>query len=141
MIAVSHSDHPCFRLTNNPNNNVEDKFNMISIEPCPNPMFYSYVDVPLSIAGKMVVKTKNGVKSVIVDCVKPTLIIPNLASHMRDNVNEKGLVMNAHIQMRPLFSLETDSDIVSYVAKENGINPDDVLDQDLFVYRASKPYI
>lgn len=140
-IVTTHSDHPCFRITANPNNNIDDKYTVISTEPCPNPLFYSYVDVPLSIAGKLSVNTKNGVKTVIVDANKPILLIPSLPAHMQRDVNTKGAVFDPNTHMRPLFSLDKKSNIVEYIAKLNNINYSDIISTDLFVYRASKPYI
>lgn len=141
MLATSHSDHPCFRITDKPNNNVDGRYTVVSTEPCPAPMYYTFVDVPLSAAGIMTVNTKDGIKSIVVDAKKPILLIPSLSAHMRDNVNINGLTMNADVEMRPLFSLDGEADVVSYIAKLNDINPKNIISYDLFVYRASQSYI
>ena len=64
----------------------------------------TWTDRPLSVAGRLVVKTDGGIKTVTVDLKEPVAIIPNVAIHMdRTSNDSKGY--NTAVDMIPLFSL------------------------------------
>ena len=61
-----------------------------------------WLDRPLSVAGRVVVRTKDGIETRLVNVERDLMIIPNLAIHMDRQVND-GHKFNAQVDMLPLF--------------------------------------
>lgn len=141
MVASSHSDSPCYSLQECDNKDT-GKYYVVSLEKYGSIQQYSYIDVPLSVAGKILVKKNNCVKTKLVNIDKPCLFIPNVAPHLNKEVIKKGLpLLNLDKQLRPFFSLNKSSNIIKYIAEHNNIKYEDVIDWDLIVYRCTKPFI
>lgn len=141
MVGASHSDHPCFKIINNCEVNTEDHYKIVTIEQYPKTIDYTWFDTPLSVAGRLIVKTKDGFETKLVDVDRPLLMIPSLASHMQkeyDNIEE---LFNCERHMRPIFSTNKDITLMDVVLGENNIDPDKVIDSELFVYQHRDPVI
>ncbi len=140
MIAASHSDSPAIKIKENPE--LKDKFYVrLSTEKYGGMIDSTWLDRPLSIAGRVLLKEDNGVLSKLVDFKKPSAIIPNVAIHLNRKVNE-GLVLNAAVDMLPLFASakEEGETFVSMVAELAGIEESEILSSDLFLYNFEKGY-
>ena len=138
-ISGNHTDSPGFRVKPNPEM-VSDSYLRLNTEVYGGPILNTWLDRPLSIAGRVVLKSENVFKpkTVLVDINKPILIIPNLAIHQNREVN-KGVELNRQNDTLPLLSLvneklEKDNFLLKLVAKENNINFEDILDFDLYLY-------
>ena len=136
MIAASHSDHPCFKIKHNPEIDVDGKYTVINTEPYAKPMYYTWMDRPLSVAGRILRKTKNGFKTEIVNADRPLFMIPSLSSHQADNVNKNGFKVESYNQVRPLFG-EENVNLLNLITNKT----DDIIDYDLYVVVSSKPEI
>lgn len=66
----------------------------------------TWLDRPLSVAGRVIVKNGNKYESRLVNIDRDLVLIPNLAIHMNRKVNE-GIALNKQIDMLPLF-METE---------------------------------
>jgi len=142
-ISGNHTDSPGFRVKPNPEM-VSDSYLRLNTEVYGGPILNTWLDRPLSIAGRVVLKSENVFKpkTVLVDINKPILIIPNLAIHQNREVN-KGVELNRQNDTLPLLSLvneklEKDNFLLKLVAKENNINFEDILDFDLYLYDYTK---
>ena len=138
MIAASHSDSPAIKIKENPE--LKDKYYVkLSIEKYGGMIDSTWLDRPLSIAGRVLVKSSGGVCAKLVDFKEPCAIIPNVAIHLNRKVNE-GVALNAAVDMLPLFSLANDENksLMSKVAELAGVNEEDILSTDLMLYNCQQ---
>ncbi|GAA0709798.1 M18 family aminopeptidase [Paraclostridium ghonii] len=143
-IIGSHSDSPSFRVKPNPEMEVEKTYLKLNTECYGGPILNTWLDRPLSIAGRVVIKGDSVLrpKETLVNINKPICIIPNLAIHMNRDVNS-GVELNKQKDMLPLVgllndSLEKDNFLIKAIAKELGRKVEEILDFDLFLYEYEK---
>ncbi|MCU9809102.1 M18 family aminopeptidase [Paraclostridium sp. AKS46] len=143
-IIGSHSDSPSFRVKPNPEMEAEKTYLKLNIECYGGPILNTWLDRPLSIAGRVVLKGKSVLRpeETLVNINKPICIIPNLAIHMNREVNE-GVALNKQKDMLPLVgllndSLEKDNFLLKTIAKELGRKIEEIIDFDLFLYEYEK---
>ena len=140
MIAASHSDSPAFKIKENPD--VKDKFYArLSVEKYGGMIDSTWLDRPLSIAGRVLLKSGNGVATKLVDFKNPMALIPNVAIHLNRKANE-GVSLNAAVDLLPVVNTSKDDteDFISKVAEHIGVNKEDVLSTDLYLYNCEKGY-
>lgn len=135
MIA-SHSDSPTFKIKELSSMKVEGNYTKLNTECYGGMIMSSWLDRPLSIAGRVVVKTEDGIKTVLVDLDKDLCIIPNLAIHMQREINS-GYKFNPQADMLPLLGGE-ECDLQELVAAACGSRKEDILSADLFLYPRMK---
>ena len=123
-IIGSHSDSPTFRIKPNPEMAAENSYLKLNTECYGGPILSTWLDRPLGIAGRVVLKGDNilNPKEVIVNLDKPVCIIPNLAIHMNRSVNE-GYAFNKQKDMLTLVgllneSLEKDEFLIKEISKK-----------------------
>ena len=87
-IVSSHSDSPTFKVKELSEMKVEANYTKLNVETYGGMIMSTWLDRPLSIAGRVIVKTEKGIKTVLVDVDKDLCVIPNLAIHMQRQVNE-----------------------------------------------------
>lgn len=134
QLSASHSDCPSFVLK--PNSWVYDNgYLKLNTEVYGGVIFYSWFDRPLSIAGRLIYKEDNKVKSMPYVYKKPFCIIPSLAIHLNREVNND-LKLNPQVDLMPLVSLEK-KDIKEFLKEDSG---KDVISYDLFLYPIEKAY-
>lgn len=142
-IAGSHTDSPCFRIKPNPETTVENIVRL-NTEVYGGPILSTWFDRPLSIAGRVVIKSKNPFKpkTITVNIDRPLMTIPNLAIHQNRNVNQ-GVEIDKQNDVLPIIGLvnesfEKESFLINLIAKECKIKKSDILDFDLFLYDYEK---
>ncbi len=140
----AHTDAPTFRIKPNPEMIVEDKYLKLNTEVYGGPILNTWFDRPLSLAGRVTIKTGNPLKpeELLVDMKKPLMIIPNLAIHMNRKVNE-GIKINPQTDTLPLVSIidgkfEKDGFLLRLIAEELDIKIENILDFELFLYSREK---
>lgn len=140
----AHTDAPTFRIKPNSEMIVEDKYLKLNTEVYGGPILNTWFDRPLSLAGKVTIKTGNPLKpeELLVDMKKPLMIIPNLAIHMNRKVNE-GIKINPQTDTLPLVSIidgkfEKDGFLLRLIAEELDIKIENILDFELFLYSREK---
>ena len=143
-IAASHSDSPCFKIKENAQIKVRDKYTQLNTEGYGGMLLAPWFDRPLSVAGRIIVKggsANNSVeKHVSVD--RDLLLIPNMAIHMNRKVNE-GYAYNKQVDMLPLFAGAdcNENALMSIVASEASVDVTDIIGSDLFLYNRSEPSV
>ncbi|WP_273325695.1 M18 family aminopeptidase [Vallitalea guaymasensis] len=138
-IILSHTDSPSFKIK--PISEIKtENYITLNTEVYGGPIYYTWLDRPLSLAGKVALKSDNLMKPTIkyMDFKKSVLTIPSLAIHMNRDVNE-GVKFNPQKDTLPLIGqindvLEKDNYLVSHIAKELDVEVDDILDFELFLY-------
>ena len=135
-IAASHSDSPCWKIKNEKVEN--DGCVRLSVEGYGGMIMSTWLDRPLTVAGRVMVKTEDGIESRLVNIDEDLLVIPSLAIHMQRNVN-KGKEFNPQIDMQPLWGPADSRTLTDLVAEELGVDPADILDTDLQLVTRQTP--
>lgn len=137
MIAAAHSDSPCFKLKKN----FELEANgyiRINAERYGGAIYSSWLDRPLSVAGRLTVSDKNSVKSRLVSLDDDVMLIPNAAIHMNRAMND-GYAYNPAVDLVPLYSSTSGKGgLLKAIASAAEISESDILDFDLFVFNRQK---
>lgn len=131
-IMASHSDSPCFKLKTKPEIKVEDAYVKLNVEKYGGMILSSWLDRPLGIAGRVIIKEDGVFVSQLVD-LKQCAVIPNVAIHFNREIN-KGFEYNPQTDMLPLFSGNKDEKLMERIAGVLGITADDILGEDLYLY-------
>lgn len=143
-IIGAHTDSPTFRIKPSPEMTSEGAYVKLNTEVYGGPILNTWLDRPLSIAGRVAVRGKSPMHPEIrlINIKRPLLIIPNLAIHMNRNVN-LGVELNRQKDMIPMISmvnenLEKGNYLINILTEELKINKEDILDFDLFLYEFEK---
>ena len=143
-IIGSHSDSPTFRIKPNAEMTVENTYLKLNTEAYGGSILSTWFDRPLSIAGRVVLKSKEALcpREEIININKPVCIIPNLAIHMNRTIND-GYKFNKQKDTIPLVgllneTLEKDEFLLKEISKTLNVNKEDILDFDLFLYEYEK---
>ena len=135
-IISSHLDSPALKLKENPAvcTNFYEKW---KVEVYGGLINSTYVDRPLGLAGRLIVKTKNGLETRIVDTKKAVAIIPNVAIHQNRNINN-GFIYNPQVDLLPLAGTGEKAhyfdEIVSSFLKDD----EEIVSYDLYLYNFDK---
>lgn len=143
-IIGAHTDSPTFRIKPAAEMVVEDTYVRLNTEVYGGPILNTWMDRPLSVAGRVVLKSENILytETRLVNIKKPIMIIPNLAIHMNREINS-GFELNKQKDTLPLLSMvnekfEKGNYLLSAIAKELSVEISDIVDFDLFLYEFEK---
>ena len=138
QIISSHSDSPAFKIKENPEMKVEGRYVKLNVEKYGGMLCAPWFDRPLSIAGRLVVRTADGLQTKLVNVDRDLVMIPNLAIHMNRQVND-GYAYNAQSDMLPLYGGEAAAGtLMKTVAQSAGVAEEDILGHDLYLYNRMK---
>ena len=135
-ITASHSDAPGWKIKSDAVTN--DGCRRLSVEGYGGMNMASWLDRPLTVAGRVLVRTADGVETRLVHFDRDLLVIPSLAIHMQRNVN-KGHEYNPQIDMQPLWSPEAGRTLTDLLCEELGVEEGDILDRDLQLVTRQAP--
>ena len=137
-IVEAHSESPCFKLKELPEFCVEEHYLKWNVEKYGGMILSTWLDRPLSAAGRVVVKGADGMVTKLVNINRNTAVIPNVAIHMNRDMN-KGIEYNPQTDMPPLIGDVTGKGgYLSLLAKEAGVKEEEILGQDIFLYNRDK---
>lgn len=143
-IAAAHTDFPCLRIKPNPDVAAHG-YAQVNVEVYGGAILNTWLDRPLSISGRIAVKSNDVMHPDMryIDIKRPLMTIPNLAIHMNREVN-KGVELNRQTDMLPivgLFEKELNEKqaFLKFLAKEEGVAVEDILDYELWVYCMQEP--
>lgn len=149
-IVAAHTDSPAFKVKGNPVS-YDNGYVRLNVEKYGGMLIRTWLDRPLSVAGRVFVRRGNTVSSRVVD-MRDVLrgVIPSLAPHMDRDIESKELSIQNH--MRPIIGLASDMDmppndyfnelVCKALAKDEwspAVSPEDIVSYDLFVYDLEKP--
>ena len=133
MMTASHSDHPGFKVKEN--FELAGTYTRMAVERYSGTLISTWLDRPLSIAGRVTVETEDGIETRLVDIDKDLLLIPNVAIHMNRQVND-GYKWNPAVDTLPLVgSKEAAGKLRELLEQEAGGK---ILGHDLFLYPRQK---
>lgn len=139
-IISAHSDSPGFRIKPHAEMLCEGGVLKLNTEVYGGPILYTWFDRPLSIAGRVIVRSSDILhpESRLLHIRRPLLTIPHLAIHFNRAVNE-GNPLSKQKDMLPVLAIvnqamERDNYLLNLIAGELGISPADILDFDLSLF-------
>lgn len=139
-IIAAHSDSPGFRIKPHAEMLTEGGILKLNTEVYGGPILYTWFDRPLSIAGRVIVRSDNPLEPVtrLIDFKRPMLTIPHLAIHYNRSVND-GNQLSRQKDMLPVLARINDNVnkegyLLRLVADELQIDAADILDCDLALY-------
>ena len=144
-MAAAHSDSPCFKIKEKPELTVEEHYLRLNTEKYGGMILSTWLDRPLSVAGRLAVRRETGIESRLVNIDRDLCVIPNVAIHMNREMN-KGVEYNPQVDMLPLFA-DVASDapetvdgqqekptLLALAAAAAGVDEEKILGEDLFLY-------
>lgn len=132
-ITAAHLDSPTFKLK--PNFTLEKgRYLKLNTEVYGGPIYSTWMDRPLGIAGRLIVKTEDGIQAVLVNLDEPLALIPNLPIHYNRNAN-KGVELNPQVDMLPILADQAHGNLKLYdfIAQKLNLKPEDILSSDLYL--------
>ncbi len=137
MITASHTDSPTFKLK--PSLETCGAYTRLDTEKYGSTIHYSWLDRPLSVSGRVTIKTEKGIKTRLINIDRDLLVIPSVAIHLKSSVNS-GIELNPASDMLPLLTSQDKSGaLLSLIASEAGAAPGDILSHDLYLYNRQAP--
>lgn len=134
MIAAGHSDSPTFKVRESAEVLSAGNCIRLSVEPYGGMILRSWLDRPLSVAGRVMVREKEGITSKLINVDQDLLMIPSVAIHMDREVN-KGTALKANVDLLPLFSGGKEAGAFrKLIARTVGVEETDLLATDLYLY-------
>lgn len=138
MMAAAHADRPCFQVKEDPELSAAGAYVRLGVERYGGMLMASWLDRPLSVAGRVMVRTGAGVQSRLVNIDRDLLLIPSVAIHMNRKANE-GLAFNPAVDLLPLMgSSRQKGAFRKLLAEAAGAAPEDILGSDLYLYARQK---
>ena len=98
----------------------------------------TWLDRPLTVGGRALVKTEDGIESRLVYLDRDLLVIPSLAIHFQRDIN-KGHTFNPQVDMQPLWGPAGSRTLTDLVAEYLGVEAADILDSDLQLVTRQAP--
>ena len=87
QICAAHSDSPTFRIKENAELEASH-YVKLDVEHYGGLIVNTWLDRPLSVAGRVLVKTDKGVETRLVNVARDLVLIPNVAIHMNRAIND-----------------------------------------------------
>ncbi len=100
LMTAAHADRPTFQLKEN--GTLAGTYTRLATEKYGGMLISTWLDRPLSVAGRVVVETEQGVESRLVDIDRDLLLIPNVAIHLNRKAND-GYTWNPAVDTLPLL--------------------------------------
>lgn len=141
-LTASHSDSPTFKVKAVPELVGAGGSIRLNVEAYGGMIDYTWFDRPLSIAGRVLVRDGNCIKSRLIAPDRDLLLIPSVAVHLDRGVNG-GFAPNRQVDLCPLFSAGAFDlgAFDAFVADEACASCDQVLARDLFLVNRQKPCV
>ena len=136
MMSASHSDRPTFKVKENAE--TVGAYTKMLVERYGGMLISTWLDRPLSIAGRVVVETEEGVQIKLVDIDRDLLMIPNVAIHMNRQAND-GYKWNPAVDTLPLMGGKDAKGKLSQILEEAAGGK--ILGHDMYLYIRQKSSI
>lgn len=136
QLVASHSDSPCFKLKPSAGRD-SNGYAILNVEKYGGMIMQTWFDRPLSIAGRAVVRTAEGIGTRLVCLDRDLALIPNLPIHFNRDVND-GVKLNPQVDMLPVIG-EAGTDYMALVAEALGVDGTDILACDLYLVNRDEP--
>ena len=134
MITASHTDSPTFKLKSAFEAEACGKYVKLNVEGYGGMILSSWLDRPLSIAGRLIVKDGSKITTKNVNIDRDLVLIPNVAIHQNRQINS-GFSYNIAVDMMPLYSAsDKKGTLLETAAEYAGCAKENVVGGDLYLY-------
>ena len=133
LISASHADRPCFKVKEK--GVLKGTYTRLAVERYGGLIIHPWLDRPLSVAGRVLVETENGICSKLVDIDRDLLLIPNVAIHLNRTAND-GYKWNVAVDTLPLMGSKETADKFWQLLEEQAGGK--ILGHDLYLYVRQK---
>ena len=137
MITASHTDSPMLKVKSEAISPAFEKYAKLNTEPYGGTIFSTWLDRPLSLAGRVIVSNGDKIEAKLIHFDRDLLVIPNVAIHLKRDINS-GSAYNPAVDLMPLLSQDAKTDFVAFLASEVGCKKEEVLGYDLYVYNRTQ---
>ncbi len=100
LLSASHADRPTFKVKENPE--LKGAYTRLAVERYGGMLMSTWLDRPLTLAGRALVKTEAGAEQKLIYIDRDLLMIPNVAIHMNRSAND-GYKWNPAVDLLPLM--------------------------------------
>ncbi len=133
-IAAAHGDSPTFKLKPRFEEAAEGAYIRLNVEKYGGMIMSTWLDRPLSVAGRLVIRDGDRVRTRLVNLDRDAVLIPNMPIHFNRKVNE-GYEWNPQTDLMPLYGeTEAAGGLMKELAEAAGTEPEKILAHDLFLY-------
>jgi len=134
LIMAAHDDSPSFRVKAEGEEKTLGLYSRLAVEKYGGMLCSTWLDRPLSLAGRVAVREEGGVTMKLVNIDRDLLVIPNVAIHMDRSANE-GKNFNVNVDMIPLIgSAEMKTGLNALIAETLGVKEEDIVSRELNLY-------
>ena len=134
QMSASHTDSPTFKIKAVPEIDGPSNYIRLNVEAYGGMINSTWLDRPLTIAGRVLVETENGLENRLFYIDDDILLIPNMPIHFNRQIND-GYTFNRQVDLCPMFScgaMEKGS-FDQMVADVLNVNVDAIKGKDLFL--------
>lgn len=119
-LVGAHTDSPCLRIHPHPDQAAAN-WHLLGVEIYGGVLLNSWLDRDLGIAGRVV--AADGTTN-LVNVSEAVARVPQLAIHLDREVNDRGLVLDRHTHLRPIWSTsESHRPFADWLGERAGITP------------------
>ncbi len=136
-IAAAHGDSPAFKLKEI-YEDAGECYVRLNVEKYGGMIMSSWLDRPLSVAGRLAVREGDGVGVRLVSLDRDAVLIPNQPIHFNREVND-GYRYDPQVDMLPLYGdKDAKGGLLKEIAEAAGVREEDILGHDLFLYNRER---
>lgn len=136
-LISAHLDSPCLKIKFNPVVRKEN-YESLMIEVYGGAILSSFVDRPLALAGRILVRKGNQVVTKLIDSKKAIAIIPNVCIHQNRDIN-KGFKYNPQIDLVPIVGLNDEKENLFDRYLESSLEDgEEIISYDIYLYLTEK---
>lgn len=138
-LVSSHSDSPTFKVKTASELAGPGSYLRLNVEPYGGMIDQSWLDRPLSVAGRVMVREDGKLSEKLLSVDRDLLLIPSVAIHLNRDAN-KGTELNRQVDLCPLFSagkMEKGA-FDRMIAAELSCNEKDILSKELCLVNRQK---
>jgi len=136
-LAASHIDCPSLKLKTQ---SIKSDKGIVrcGVEVYGGPILSTWIDRPLSIAGKVLLKSGKAYETKFIDLKSPVAIIPNAAIHLNREIN-KGFEYNKQTHLQAILSVKESSGnpLLELIAKKLKVKAEHICETELYLYDAA----
>ncbi|MBC8287152.1 MAG: M18 family aminopeptidase [Nitrospinae bacterium] len=136
-IIGAHTDSPNLRLKPQAGY-AKNGYLQLGVEIYGGVLLSTWTDRDLSLAGRVILAGKKNPSTKLIRFEQALLRIPQLAIHLNQDVNKRGLLLNEQIHLPPIFSMQNksapDEVLKKMVARELKCKPADIIGLELSLY-------
>lgn len=133
-VVGAHTDSPNLRVKPRPDL-ARAGWQLLGVEVYGGALVNSWLDRDLGLAGRVTVRTPDGIRPRLLRVDEPVLRVSQLAIHLDREVHTDGLRLNKQQHLTPHWGLGSGpGDFTAWVAQQLDVAPSDVLGWDLMTH-------